>query len=67
LASLLSGLMAVVFAVALQRRLPPSRTGLAGCWAIALFGLGGIGDALMPMDCAPPWMPSADVWRNRAV
>jgi Protein of unknown function (DUF998) len=52
-ASLLSGLMAVVFAAAVQRRLPPGRTGLAGCWAIALFGLGGIGDALMPMDCAP--------------
>jgi Protein of unknown function (DUF998) len=53
LASLLSGLMAMVFAVTLQRRLPPGRTGLAGCWAIALFGLGGIADALMPMDCAP--------------
>jgi hypothetical protein len=52
-ASLLSGLMAVVFAVALQRRLPLGRTGLTGCWAIALFGLGGIADALMPMDCAP--------------
>jgi hypothetical protein len=52
-ASLLSGSLAVVFAWRLQRRLPPGRTGVVGCWAIATFGLGGIADALLPMDCAP--------------
>ncbi len=52
-ASLLSGLAAVVFAAGLRQRLPRGRLGLAGCWAIAVFGLGGMADALMPMDCAP--------------
>lgn len=52
-ASLLFGVMAVVFAWSLRRRLPPGRTGLAGCWAIALSGLGAVADGLMPMDCAP--------------
>ena len=52
-ASLLSGLAAVVFAAGLRQRLPAGRLALAGCWAIAVFGLGGMADALMPMDCAP--------------
>lgn len=52
-ASLLSGLAAVVFAAGLRQRLPPGRLAVAGCWAVAVFGLGGMADALMPMDCAP--------------
>lgn len=52
-ASLLSGLAAVVFAAGLRQRLPRGRVGLAGSWALAIFGLGGMADALMPMDCAP--------------
>jgi hypothetical protein len=52
-ASLLAGAAAVVFAAGLSQRLPPGRLGLAGCWAVAVFGLAGMADALMPMDCAP--------------
>jgi Protein of unknown function (DUF998) len=52
-ASVLSGVAAVVFAVGLYRRIPPGLAGRAGCWALALFGLAGAVDALIPMDCAP--------------
>jgi hypothetical protein len=51
--SLLSGLAAAVFAVGLYRRIPPGRFAAAGCWALALFGLAGAVDAMIPMDCAP--------------
>ena len=52
-ASLLSGLAAFVFAVGLRPRIPAGRLGQAGCVALALFGLAGAADALLPMDCAP--------------
>lgn len=51
--SLLSGLAAAVLAVGLLRRVPPGRSGAAGCVALALFGLAGAVDAVIPMDCAP--------------
>ena len=51
--SLLSGVLAAVFAAGLSRRLPPGRLGSAGCSALAVFGLAGAVDALIPMDCAP--------------
>jgi hypothetical protein len=51
--SLLSGVAAAVFAVALYRRLPRGRFRLAGCGSLALFGIAGAVDALIPMDCAP--------------
>jgi hypothetical protein len=51
--SFLSGLAAAVFAVGLLRRIPPGRLATAGCTALALFGLAGAVDALIPMDCAP--------------
>jgi hypothetical protein len=51
--SLLSGIAATVFALGLYRRIPRGRLGLAGCAALALFGLAGAVDALIPMDCAP--------------
>ena len=53
LSSVLSGVAAVVLAATLSRRLPPGRLGLAGCWALALFGVAGALDASIPMDCAP--------------
>jgi len=53
LSSLLSGVLAAVFAAGLSRRLPPGRLGGAGCWALAVFGVAGAVDALIPMDCAP--------------
>lgn len=52
-ASLLSGLAAVIFAARLRKRLPPGPLGMAGCGALAVFGLGSMADALMPMACAP--------------
>ena len=52
-ASLVSGLAAFVFAVGLRPRIPAGRLGQAGCVALALFGLAGAADALLPMDCAP--------------
>jgi hypothetical protein len=52
-ASLLSGVLAIVFAAGLYRRIPAGRLATAGCWALALFGLAGAVDALIPMDCAP--------------
>jgi hypothetical protein len=52
-ASLLSGIAAALFGVGLLRRIPPGRLGAAGCWSLALFGLAGAIDALIPMDCAP--------------
>lgn len=57
LASLLAGVAAVLFAAALRRRLPAGWAGSAGCRAIALFGLGSIADAAMPLDCAPSAEP----------
>jgi hypothetical protein len=51
--SLLSGVAAAVFAVGLYRRIPRGRLGLAGCAALAVFGVAGAVDALIPMDCAP--------------
>lgn len=51
--SLLSGVAAAVFAIGLQRRLPRGPLGLAGCAALAAFGVAGAVDALIPMDCAP--------------
>ena len=50
--SLLSGIAAAAFAFGLYRRLPRGRLGLAGCASLALFGLAGAVDALIPMDCA---------------
>ena len=52
-ASLLSALLAAIFAVGLLLRLPRGRPGVAGCAALALFGIAGVVDALIPMDCAP--------------
>ncbi|MDQ1660926.1 MAG: hypothetical protein QOJ68_906 [Blastococcus sp.] len=52
-ASLVSGLAAFAFALGLRPRIPAGRSGLAGCLALALFGLAGAADALFPMDCAP--------------
>jgi hypothetical protein len=52
-ATLLSGVVTVLFAAGLRRRLPPGAPGAAGCWAVILFGLGAVADALLPMDCAP--------------
>jgi hypothetical protein len=51
--SLLSGVAAALFAVGLYRRIPRGRLGLAGCAALAVFGVAGAVDALIPMDCAP--------------
>jgi hypothetical protein len=51
--SLLSGVAAAVFAAGLYRRIPRGRLGLAGCGALAVFGVAGAVDALIPMDCAP--------------
>ena len=51
--SLLSGVAAALFAVGLYRRLPRGRLGLAACGALAVFGVAGAVDALIPMDCAP--------------
>jgi len=51
--SLLSGVAAAVFAAGLFPRLPRGRLGLAGCGFLALFGIAGAVDALIPMDCAP--------------
>jgi hypothetical protein len=51
--SLLSGVAAALFAVGLQRRIPRGRRGLAGCASLAVFGVAGAVDALIPMDCAP--------------
>jgi hypothetical protein len=51
--SLLSGVAAAVFAAGLHRRIPRGRLGLAGCGALAVFGVAGAVDALIPMDCAP--------------
>ncbi|MGZ4507774.1 MAG: DUF998 domain-containing protein [Blastococcus sp.] len=53
LTSLLFGLAVVLFAAGLRRRLPPGPAGVAGCWALAVFGLGSVVDALVPLDCAP--------------
>jgi len=53
LTSLLFGLAVVVLAAGLRRRLPPGRAGVAGCWALAVYGLGSVVDALAPLDCAP--------------
>jgi hypothetical protein len=52
-ATLLSGVAAIVFAAGLRRRVPPGALGTAGCWALGVFGLGALADALLPMDCAP--------------
>jgi hypothetical protein len=52
-ASLLAGLLTIALAAGLRRRLPPGALGAAGCAALALSGLGGVADALLPMDCAP--------------
>ena len=52
-ASLLSGLLAALFAAGLMLRLPRGRAGTAGCVGLALFGIAGAADALIPMDCAP--------------
>jgi hypothetical protein len=80
-ASVLSGLLAVLFAVGLRPRLPPGRLAVAGCAALALFGLAGAVDALVPMDCAPSasvlclraeqddpvsWLASAHTWFDAA-
>lgn len=51
--SLLSGLAAAVFALGLLPRLPRGRRGIAGGVSLAIFGLAGAVDALIPMDCAP--------------
>jgi hypothetical protein len=51
--SLLSGVAAAVFAAGLYRRIPRGGLGLAGCWALAGFGVAGAVDAVIPMDCAP--------------
>ena len=51
--SLLSGVAAAVFAVGFSRRIPRGRLGLAGSVALAVFGVAGAIDALIPMDCAP--------------
>jgi hypothetical protein len=51
--SLLSGVLAAVFAVGLHRRLPRGRLRLAASVALAVFGVAGAIDALIPMDCAP--------------
>jgi hypothetical protein len=51
--SLLSGVAAALFAVGLYLRIPRGRLGLAGCAALAVFGVAGAVDALIPMDCAP--------------
>jgi hypothetical protein len=51
--SLLSGVAAVLFAVGLGFRLPRGRLGLLGCAALAVYGIAGAVDALIPMDCAP--------------
>jgi len=53
LTSLLFGLAVVVFAAGLRRGLPSGRAGVAGCWALAVYGLGSVVDALAPLDCAP--------------
>ena len=53
LASLLFGLVTVAFAAGLRRRLPPGRAGVAGCWALAVFGLSSVVDSLVPLECAP--------------
>ena len=52
-ATLLSGVAGLVFAACLHRRLPPGRAGVAACWALALFALGSVVDAVWPLDCAP--------------
>jgi uncharacterized protein DUF998 len=52
-ASLLSGVLAAVFAVGLWMLVPPGRRGAVGCAALLVFGLAGAADALVPMDCAP--------------
>ena len=52
-ASLLSGLLVVALAAGLLRRIPPGRLGVAGCWALGIYGVAGAIDALIPMDCAP--------------
>lgn len=51
--SLLSGVAAAAFAVGLLARVPRGRQGIAGCLSLAVFGLAGAVDALIPMDCAP--------------
>jgi Protein of unknown function (DUF998) len=51
--SLLSGVAAAVFAAGLSRRIPRGGPGLAGSVALAVFGVAGAIDALIPMDCAP--------------
>ncbi|MCU1607382.1 MAG: hypothetical protein JWP46_3847 [Modestobacter sp.] len=61
-ASLVSALLAVVFAAGLLLGLPWGRCGVAGCAALALFGVAGVIDAVIPMDCAP----SASVMCMRA-
>ena len=53
LTSLLFGLAVVLFAAGLRHRLPSGRAGVAGCWALAVYGLGSVVDALLPLDCAP--------------
>jgi hypothetical protein len=72
-----SALLAVPFAVGLLLRLPRGRAGVAGCAALALFGIAGVVDAVIPMDCAPSasvmcmraqeqgptsWLDSAHTW-----
>jgi hypothetical protein len=51
--SLLSGVAAAVFAVGLHRRIPRGRLRLGASAALAVFGVAGAVDALIPMDCAP--------------
>lgn len=50
---LATGLLVMVFAYGLRRRLPPGRAGCAGVWALGGYGLGAVADALLPLDCAP--------------
>ena len=52
-ASLLSGLLAAVLAIGLLVWAPRTRAGAIGCWALVVFGVTGVVDALVPMDCAP--------------
>jgi hypothetical membrane protein len=53
LTDLVSGLLIVVFAVALRYRLPNDAAATLGCACLAVLGVAGVCDACYPLPCAP--------------